>query len=362
MMENPVGLEPGELLEKIQAGELPREFLNLVANGFLPIPQGDLIATLAVLVGHEDAELAASARRSLAEIPRSGMLSFVRDETAPPAGLDALLRHSDDYEVLGAIVRNRATSNQAIIELARTASPRLQEVIVTNQRRIIEAPGILDALLQNPELTADVKRRVHEAREEFFVKTASRDAKRAADELAAEEALSQEEAEALNELLELAEQDEEEQGASAPRPPEDVPEEEKSIWVRILHMGVSDRVKLAFRGGRTERAILVRDRNKLVCSAVIKSPRLTDTEVEAFATMRNIETEVLRQIGMKREWMRKYPIVLNLVKNPKAPLGVVLPLINRLNLRDLKNLTQDRNVPEAVRISARKLVINRSKH
>ena len=359
MMENPAGLQPHELLEKIQADELPRDFLGLIAKGFLPIPQEDLIAMLAILTGKEDPEIAESAKASLGEIPRGGMLAFARSESSPPAGLDALLETSDDQEILGTIVRNRSASNQAVSALAAKASPRLQEVIITNQRRIIEEPSILESLLQNPELSSDVKRRVHEAREEFFEKVATRDARRAAIE---EEELSAEAAEALNELLEEAAAADAESDAVPTELPPDVPEEEKPVWIQILNMSVSDRVKLAFRGGRTERAILIKDRNKLVCAAVIRSPRLTESEVEAFATMRNIESEILRQIGMKREWMRKYPIVLSLVKNPKAPLGVVLPLINRLNLRDLKNLSQDRNVPEAVRISARKLVVNRSKH
>ncbi len=360
MMENPAGLQPSELLEKIQAEELPPEFLSLVARGFLPIPQSDLIAILAILVRHDDEVIAANARGSLDEVPRGGLLSFARDEDAPGASLAALLAHSDDHEIRSTLVRNRSTPNAAVAATARTAPAKLQEVIVTNQRRIIEEPEILESLLQNPELNGDVKRRVHEAKEEFFEKVATRDARRAA-EAEAEEELSEEDAQALEELLVKAESEPDEEPVSV-EPPEGVSEQEKSVWVQILQMGVSDRVKLAFRGGRTERGILIRDRNKLVCSAVIKSPRITESEVEGYALMRNIETEVLRHIGTKREWMRKYPIVVNLVKNPKAPIGVVLPLINRLNLRDLKNLSQDRNVPEAVRISARKLFVNRSKH
>lgn len=362
MMENPAGLEPRELLEKIQADEVPREFLALVARGFLPIPQEDLIAILAVLTTRDDPEIAESARQSLDDIPRSGRLAFAKDESSPSSGLDAFLLHSDDLEILGALVRNRSTTNKAVVELAKKAPPKLQEVIVTNQRRIIEESAILEALLENPDLSSDVRRRVHEAREEFFDKAASREARKAAIQAAVEEELSAEEAEALSDLLEKSADAEDEAEQSEREVPEDVPEEEKSIWVRILNMPVSDRVKLAFRGGRTERSILIKDRNKLVCSAVIRSPRLTETEVESIATMRNIEADVLRQIGMNREWMRKYPIVLSLVRNPKAPIGVVLPLINRLNLRDLKSLSQDRGIPEAVRTSARRLFVNRSKH
>ena len=78
--------------------------------------------------------------------------------------------------------------------------------------------------------------------------------------------------------------------------------------------------------------------------------------------MRNVEEEVLRLIGMRREWVAKYPIALALIKNPKAPLGVVLPLINRLNLRDLKFLKDDKGVSEAVRVNARKFYQTKQKN
>jgi hypothetical protein len=90
--------------------------------------------------------------------------------------------------------------------------------------------------------------------------------------------------------------------------------------------------------------LLVRDRNKLICSAVMRNPRMSEQEVESIAGMRNVEEEVLRLIGMRRDWMSKYNIALTLCRNPKAPMGVVLPLINRLTLRDLKGLKDDKGV------------------
>jgi hypothetical protein len=125
-------------------------------------------------------------------------------------------------------------------------------------------------------------------------------------------------------------------------------------------MTVSEKVQLAYKGGKTERMILVRDHNRLIASAAIRNPRMTESEVESIAGMRNIEDEVLRLIGMRRDWMAKYNIALILAKNPKAPVGVVLPIVNRLTLRDLKNLKDDRNVPEVVRVAARKIFILRS--
>jgi hypothetical protein len=93
---------------------------------------------------------------------------------------------------------------------------------------------------------------------------------------------------------------------------------------------------------------------------VMRNPRMTESEVESIAGMRGIEEEVLRLIGLRRDWSSKYNIALTLARNPKTPVGVVLPIINRLTLRDLKSLKDDRNVSEVVRVNARKLFIQRS--
>jgi hypothetical protein len=106
--------------------------------------------------------------------------------------------------------------------------------------------------------------------------------------------------------------------------------------------------------------LLVRDRNKLICSAVMRNPRLTENEVESIAGMRNVDEEVLRLIGNRRDWTGKYNIMLTLCRNPKVPVGVVLPMINRLTLRDLKVLKDDRGVTQVVRESARRFYLSRT--
>lgn len=122
----------------------------------------------------------------------------------------------------------------------------------------------------------------------------------------------------------------------------------------IAAMGVMQKMKLAMRGTREQRGILIRDPNRLVASAVLSSPKLTENEVEGFARMANVGEEVLRVIGMNRSWVKNYGVALNLVRNPKTPVSMSLQLLNRLTERDVKMLTTDRNIPEPLRIAARK--------
>jgi len=124
----------------------------------------------------------------------------------------------------------------------------------------------------------------------------------------------------------------------------------------ISSLPVIDRIKLAMRGTREQRGVLVRDANRLVSAAVLSSPKLTETEVETFARMANVSDEVLRVIGTNRHWTKNYTVIASLVRNPKTPPAISLPLVARLNDRDVKSLAVDRNVPEGLRLSARKIL------
>jgi hypothetical protein len=124
-----------------------------------------------------------------------------------------------------------------------------------------------------------------------------------------------------------------------------------------LHaMTVPQRLKLAMKGSREQRAVLVRDNNRMIAAAVLSSPKLAETEVEAFARMANVSEEVLRTISMNRSWMRRLAVATALVKNPKTPAAISLGLLPRMNQRDVKNLSIDRNVPEALRLNAKKMM------
>jgi Asp-tRNA(Asn)/Glu-tRNA(Gln) amidotransferase B subunit len=117
------------------------------------------------------------------------------------------------------------------------------------------------------------------------------------------------------------------------------------------------RMKIAVKGTREQRAQLIRDSSKLVSAAVLSSPKLTEAEVEAFAKMANVSEDVLRIISMNRGWMKNYGVVVGLSRNPKTPPAVSMRLLSRLNERDMKMLAIDRNVPESVRLAARKYMV-----
>jgi len=344
------------VIARIQEGAYPREVVLNIARGFLPLPQEELITVLAFLAVSEDTEASQLAHEALKEVPLRSLLAFASNESSSPEHLTLLIRATEDDAVLEALIRNRTVTDADIIDLAGRADPHIQEIIVINQLRILRAPQILDALLANPRISAEARRRALENREEFF------DKKARLEKLAEEEV-----ADFLpdDEIADLIAKAETEPPAAAPPPQLSETEHQdpakQSVFSQILNMSVGQKVQMAFKGGKTWRTILVRDRNKLVCSAVMRNPRMSESEAEQIAGMRNVDDEVLRLISTRRDWMSKYNVLIALARNPKVPIGVVVPLINRLTLRDLKGLKDDKGVSEVVRSMSRKLYQQRSK-
>jgi hypothetical protein len=125
----------------------------------------------------------------------------------------------------------------------------------------------------------------------------------------------------------------------------------------LAAMNFPQRLRAAMKGTREQRAILIRDPNKMICASVLSSPKVSVPEVESFARMQNVSEDVLRIIGHNRAWLKSYGVVLALTKNPKTPLALSMQLMTRLTTKDLAKLSVDRNVPEALRISSRKKVV-----
>src|SRR5215831_6131409 len=125
---------------------------------------------------------------------------------------------------------------------------------------------------------------------------------------------------------------------------------------QLSTLPVIDRMKLAMKGTREQRSALVRDTNRLVAAAVLSSPKLTEAEVEAFTKMGNVSEDTMRTIGKNRGWLKNYGILIGVCRHPKTPPAISMQLIYRLNDRDLKALTTDRNVQEGLRTLARKVL------
>lgn len=139
--------------------------------------------------------------------------------------------------------------------------------------------------------------------------------------------------------------------------PEDADEDPaESERTDISQLSVLQRMKLAMKGTREQRAVLVRDSNKLVAAAVLSSPKVNEAEIETFTKMGNVSEDVLRIIGQNRSWTKNYGVILGLCRHPKTPPAIAMSFVQRLNERDLKALSTDRNAKDGLRLLARKML------
>ncbi|MDQ5844120.1 MAG: hypothetical protein M3539_02365 [Acidobacteriota bacterium] len=380
-------------------GTAPHQARLAAASGLLPLQQAELLEVLVALRRVEDSEIAESARETLASQDADELLAAAKSDETSPAVLEYLAVSTNGHQIHEAVILNGNTSDQAIAELAAaTSEGSLLELISMNQQRLVRFPRIIDEILENTARTAEAERRARETKREFFEK--ERGAQQIAQELrargktaAAEFFESAElgagfsaddawliashievsDADLDNSWLpseryeELAAETPEQHAANVKRIIEfeqrelgEVPPERVSLIRRLMFMNAKDRMKLAMKGDREARSILVRDSNRVVAAAVIHNPRVTDQEVENIAAMRTVSDEVLRLISLNRSWARSYPIIHNLVRNPKTPIPTVIGTLPRIRTKDLKNLTQNRNVSEAVRRQALRLSQTRS--
>jgi hypothetical protein len=156
-----------------------------------------------------------------------------------------------------------------------------------------------------------------------------------------------------------------ESSESSPLPPagengdsrrEDGQQRRATALQRTHRMSVVQKVKAALLGSQEERMILVHDSNKLVARAVVQSPKLSEHEVENYASMKDVCEEVLRLIALNRKFRKIYVVVRALVNNPRTPIDVGLQLLPRLNDPDVKRLVLNRNIPDVIRHSAEKII------
>jgi hypothetical protein len=339
------------LVDQFRKGGVPRELRLMAAQGALPLKPSDLVELLQHLLSDADEPVRQAAEGSLTGIPVAEMLPLVKDRETPPGVLAWAVAHREEREVLEVVLQNVSLPDEAIEALASTLPEHLAELVVINQVRLLRRTSLLEALEANAGLNKDQRRRLRELRETFRIGEQPApppapppppEPEPAAASVPEEpEPVLETEEEAVKRLLAEDERQD---------------KEKLSVIQAIYRMNTSEKVMQALKGSSADRAILVRDPNRIVASAVLGSPRLTEPEIERFAGMKSVGDEVLRTIAQNKDWTKRYGVVSNLIKNPRTPLALALNLVPRLNPRDMKTISVDKNVPEVIRKQALKFV------
>jgi hypothetical protein len=347
------------LVIQFRKGGVSKDVRLTAASGALPLTPSDQVELLYLLTRDKDNEVSGTAEKSLLAIDDEALVGVLKDTSMSEQVLAFFGGRSESDDVQQAIVRNATTPDETI----RLMVPRLSEVnlefVVVNQTRLLRHTPIIAALEANENLSSDQARRVRELKHDFKLD-------RPAEEPVAPAPAPVPE----TDKLDLGQGPAEEEG-SPPKSREEAeehylavekegelsPEEEeerKSIFEQILTASAAQKMLMGLKGGREARMMLIRDRNRTVWSAVLSSPKMNDADAEQIAKMRNVAPDVLREISKNRQWVKRYSVAHELVKNPKTPPEVSTKLLQRIKDRDLKSLIRDRNVPEQVRRMAQK--------
>lgn len=331
--------EQPSLVEQVLSGA-SRELQRLAARGILPLAPEELIPIQVRLAGVDDAEIAAEATQALRGLDLKLALAFLEQDAAAEA-LSFFALHVRHPLVVETVLRRRDVPRPLLIELAPDLSADLQEILLLRQDAIVDNPQILDALAGNPHLSPFSQRRIREYREHLLPR--HRPARqRAIEDLSADDL--------DEEVVETAIAEARAQPALG-----EVDDSTGLTEGQIRSLAVPVRIRLSRGAARILRTILVRDPNPQVAVSVLRNNAFSDQEVEQISHNRQVVDEVLEEIAHRREWVSKYPIMNALVRNPRVPVGVAVKLVPRLGVRDLRSLSRDKNVADAVRAMAGRL-------
>lgn len=389
---------------------------SALARAAVPMPPVDLVATLAFLAYDKDSNIATTVLKTLDGLPY-GVLEEGIKETKSPAVLDALIRRgklSSDLLIL--ILRNPNCDDASFEFFAETGNGPALGLIAANQLRFVRHPQIVRALYYNSNAGMDMVSRVIETAVRAgadlsiipgwkqiiesimgaqFVPQDERGQKTTKpetqpenqpelnppiepinvqevpiDENTMEKALrdalaevdghdtsekdkdqSDEEEQFMLLLLMSAEAEEGAKGITE----EAEEDENNSLWMKIEHMNVPQKVRLALVGSAFARSILIHDQRRPVFMAVLESPKLAENEVVSYASDKGLNEEIIRKISRNKEWVRLYSVKKALVLNPKTPPITASQLLNYLTKRELRIIGKSHDIPGYISRKARQL-------
>ena len=371
------GTDLGErLVCSLREGALPRPARLAAARGALPLEPERLASIQVLLLADQDAEVREAAQASLAALPAETARALAELPGEPEAATWLAGEAARFPEAALALARQPGLPVEAAARLLDTAAAAnlasVLEALALNHETLGRAPDLAHRLAECPALPEAARPRLLDLLDEL--------AKAGAEGAAPAEPTEEEEPSApavgdegpppakdpflaalgvdaevealLPELgLDL--------GHLADRSEllgEAESEDEERLIARLAKMNVGQKLKVALFGTREERSILIRDSNRVVATAVVKNPKFTEQEAEAISNSRNVCDEVLRLVARHRDFGKNYQIQHNLVRNPRCPVEIAMNFVTRLNDKDLKLLLKNRNVSEAVRRQAKRII------
>lgn len=378
----PLDLTPLETLptsvERVAGAKAPPPLRLMAARGMAPMPPADQVVALYQLSFSDDDAVKSAAFKTAVELPEK-ILGAALDQPHDKRVLDFFARRVfGKAPLLEKVLLNRATADETFAHLATLVDESGLEMIAKNEERLLRHPQIIAALYLNPKTRMSTAQRALELAVRNNVRvdgipafdeaaraihqTDAPDPAQAAKEdaafaRAAEVGVDQS---AGLQMLPLDENEAQAQAEAEAVAAEQAADADPEKTQKISELSPAAKIRLATLGNAFARAVLIRDTNRQVAMAAIRSPAVTDMEVLRHAQNRGLDDEVVRYIANQRHWVRLYGVKVALVNNPKCPLPVSMRFLPHLNVRDLKMLSRSKGIPSALSTAAKQMLTQRN--
>ena len=362
-------LSPDELpaaAARLVAPSVPVKLRKMAAKGLVPGMSGpDLACVLYQLTHDSDASVSAQANKTLFQLDET-LLKSCLDKDLPPQVLDALARAVHGRSALvELLVLNQSVADETLARLVPGMNERLTEMVARNERRLLRFPGLIEAPYANPNTRMSTASRCIE----FAVRNGMKLSMGAFREMAQAIGMMPQDEDPMDRALAEAELDQSFSSVYAETASQEAlddeheadPHKHNELLLRIEKLSIPEKVRLAILGNSFHRSVLMRDPNRVVAMAAIKSPKLTDLEVVRATKNPQMSEDVLRYIMRRREWVKLYQVKANLTVNPKTPLALALRLLPHLRPKELKLLSRSKNIAAALRSAAKSRLDKRQK-
>jgi hypothetical protein len=333
----------------------------MAAKGIAPgLKPSDALAVMVALAAGTDDGLAATARATLDHLPAPLLNGALGSNDLPATVLDAIApRYARDVAVMEKILTQPTIAIATVVEIASRASEMVAELVATNEELLLANPAIIEKLYMNKATRMSTADRILELavrnKIELSIPAFREAAQAIVNELIAEpspEPTPDDQlyvsTDRLAAAIPLDTPDADTHVLDEDTGEEKVVEKFVPLHIELEKATVSQRIRHAMLGSASARAILIRDRNRLVVQAVVQSPLIQESEIVRISANRSSPDEVLRLISHDKRWGSSHQVKVNLVTNPHSPISLTAKLIPHLREHELKALAKSKNVSGAI--------------
>jgi hypothetical protein len=133
---------------------------------------------------------------------------------------------------------------------------------------------------------------------------------------------------------------------AAEEPSDETPEQDETIekkenvWDRIRALSQMEKLLLAIKADRSERALLLQDNDPRVLLSLLRNPRLTVDEVARLAKSTFLNYQIADVIIKTSQWMSSLDVRLGLMHNAKTPPAFAMRILPTLPESEIRSIAR----------------------